>query len=53
MPSPQLLAYCAGLRVRRSNREFGFGLSYVLPVLVGLLEPAGTLCLIENTEAHR
>ena len=31
----------------------GFGLSYVLPVLVGLLAmPRGTLCLIENPEAH-
>ncbi len=31
----------------------GFGLSYVLPVLVGLLaSQPGTLCLIENPEAH-
>lgn len=31
----------------------GFGLSYALPVLVGLLAmPRGTLCLIENPEAH-
>lgn len=37
-------------RFRATN--VGFGLSYVLPVLVGLLEPAGTLCLIENPEAH-
>ena len=30
----------------------GFGLSYVLPVIIALLQPAGTLCLIENPEAH-
>ena len=30
----------------------GFGLSYVLPVLAGLLVPKGCLCLIENPEAH-
>lgn len=30
----------------------GFGLSYTLPVLVALLSPPGTLCLIENPEAH-
>lgn len=30
----------------------GFGLSYVLPVLTGLLVPSGCLCLIENPEAH-
>lgn len=30
----------------------GFGLSYILPVLVALLSPRGTLCLIENPEAH-
>jgi len=30
----------------------GFGLSYTLPVLVALLAPAGSLCLIENPEAH-
>ena len=37
-------------RYRTTN--VGFGLSYVLPVLVGLLTPKGTLCLIENPEAH-
>ncbi len=37
-------------RYRTTN--FGFGLSYVLPVLDALLSPAGTLCLIENPEAH-
>ena len=37
-------------RYRTTN--VGFGLSYVLPVLVGLLTPRGTLCLIENPEAH-
>ena len=30
----------------------GFGLSYTLPVLMALLAPPGTLCLIENPEAH-
>ena len=37
-------------RYRTTN--VGFGLSYVLPVLVGLLTPKDTLCLIENPEAH-
>ena len=37
-------------RYRTTN--VGFGLSYVLPVLVGLLTPRHTLCLIENPEAH-
>ena len=30
----------------------GFGLSYTLPVIVALLSPPRTLCLIENPEAH-
>ena len=30
----------------------GFGLSYVLPLLVAMFLPAGALCLIENPEAH-
>ena len=30
----------------------GFGLSYTLPVLTALLAPKGTLCIIENPEAH-
>ena len=30
----------------------GFGLSYTLPVLLALFAEAGTLCLIENPEAH-
>ena len=30
----------------------GFGLSYTLPVLIALLSPRGTMCLIENPEAH-
>ena len=30
----------------------GFGLSYSLPVIVALLSIPGTLCLIENPEAH-
>ena len=37
-------------RYRATN--VGFGLSYVLPVVVGLLAPPGTLCLVENPEAH-
>ena len=37
-------------RYRTTN--VGFGLSYVLPVLAGLLAPPGVLCLIENPEAH-
>lgn len=40
----------------RTNRyratNVGFGLSYVLPVLAGLLAPTDALCLIENPEAH-
>ena len=40
----------------QSNRylatNVGFGLSYVIPVLVALLAPEDTLCLIENPEAH-
>lgn len=32
--------------------DAGFGLSYVLPTVAALLAPAGTLCLIENPEAH-
>ena len=30
----------------------GFGLSYVLPVVLALLAEPGTLCLIENPESH-
>lgn len=30
----------------------GFGLSYTLPIIVALLMPKDTLCLIENPEAH-
>ena len=30
----------------------GFGLSYTLPVLTALLAPKGSMCLIENPEAH-
>ena len=32
--------------------SIGFGLSYVLPVIVSLLMPKESLCLIENPEAH-
>lgn len=37
-------------RYRATN--VGFGLSYVLPVVLALLSPPGTLCLIENPESH-
>lgn len=37
-------------RYRATN--VGFGLSYALPVILALLAPPGTLCLIENPEAH-
>ena len=37
-------------RYRATN--VGFGLSYVLPVILALLSPPGTLCLVENPEAH-
>ena len=37
-------------RYRATN--VGFGLSYVLPVVLGLLASPGTLCLVENPEAH-
>ena len=30
----------------------GFGLSYVMPVVLALLGSSGTLCLIENPESH-
>ena len=37
-------------RFRATN--VGFGLSYVLPLLVAMFAPKGSLCLIENPEAH-
>ena len=37
-------------RYRATN--VGFGLSYVLPLLVAMFAPAGSLCLVENPEAH-
>ncbi|MCY4661635.1 MAG: AAA family ATPase [Acidobacteria bacterium] len=40
----------ASRRHRAAN--VGFGLSYVLPVILALLSEPGTLCLIENPEAH-
>ena len=40
----------ASQRYRATN--VGFGLSYTLPVILALLSPPGTLCLIENPEAH-
>ena len=40
----------ASRRHRATN--VGFGLSYVLPVVLALLSEPGTLCLVENPEAH-
>ena len=40
----------ASRRHRATN--VGFGLSYVFPVVLALLSEPGTLCLIENPEAH-
>ena len=40
----------ASRRHRATN--VGFGLSYALPVILALLSDPGTLCLIENPEAH-
>ena len=37
---------------RYRDKNSGFGLSCALPVLAALLSPAGSLCLIENPEAH-
>ena len=37
---------------RHRATNVGFGLSYVLPVVLALLAPRGSLCLIENPEAH-
>ena len=37
---------------RHRATNVGFGLSYVLPVILALLSQPGTLCLIENPEAH-
>lgn len=37
---------------RYRSTNVGFGLSYIIPVLVALLEPKDSLCLIENPEAH-
>ena len=43
-----------GGRATRPYRptNVGFGLSYTLPVIVALLMSTGSLCLIENPEAH-
>lgn len=40
----------ASRRYRATN--VGFGLSYTLSVVMALLAPAGSLCLVENPEAH-
>ena len=37
---------------RHRATNVGFGLSYVLPVVLALLARPGALCLIENPEAH-
>ena len=37
---------------RHRATNVGFGLSYSLPVIIGLLSGLGTLCLIENPESH-
>ena len=37
---------------RHRATNVGFGLSYVLPVVLALLAPRGALCLVENPEAH-
>ena len=37
---------------RHRATNVGFGLSYVLPVVLALLSQSGTLCLIENPESH-
>lgn len=37
---------------RYHSTNVGFGLSYVLTVLIGLFAPRGSLCLVENPEAH-
>ena len=37
---------------RHRATNVGFGLSYALPVIVAMLMPPGSLCLIENPEAH-
>ena len=42
-----------GVETRRyRSTNVGFGLSYIVPVLVALLEPKGSLCMIEHPEAH-
>ena len=60
-PIPAADAVIAGFSFESTgdvaSRQFratnvGFGLSYALPVIVALLMPKDTLCLIENPEAH-
>ena len=60
-PVPAADALIAGFSFDRpgdvATRRFratnvGFGLSYTLPVILALLAEPGTLCLIENPEAH-
>ena len=58
---PDASAITAGFRFDRKGdvqtrryraTNVGFGLSYVMPVILALLSREGTLCLIENPEAH-
>ena len=37
---------------RYRSTRVGSGLSYIIPVLVALLEPKGSLCMIEHPESH-
>lgn len=60
-PVPDADALVAGFMFKRKGdvetgpyraTNVGFGLSYVLPLLVAMFAPKGSLCLIENPEAH-
>lgn len=60
-PVPNADALVAGFMFNRKGdvktrpyraTNVGFGLSYVLPLLVAMFAPKGSLCLIENPEAH-
>ena len=52
--SAEFTFHSSGGQAPRSYRpaNVGFGLSYTLPVIVALLMPIGSLCMIENPEAH-
>jgi len=60
-PIPNADALVAGFKFDRKGdvetrpyraTNVGFGLSYALPLLVAMFAPKGSLCLIENPEAH-